>query len=127
MGYIQVDQYHTGEKSRGNKIQKLKDLMEKVEKSGKHFLDSMLVFSITLLTIVKFIYFKFKKTIGTKIQHRSYKAIISQDQYDYKPFIVQFHQPIELFRSWKSNIYIWLEICTNFSANIWVVGQSHSK
>ena len=58
MEYIQVDQYCTGNKGWGNKIQKLKELMEKVEKSGKHFLDSMLVFSITLLTIVKFIYFK---------------------------------------------------------------------
>ena len=95
MEYIQLEQYCTGDKRRGNKIQKLKELMEKVEKSGKHFLDSMVIFSITLLTIVKFIYFKFKKTIGTKIQHRSYKAIIIQDQYDYKPLIVQFHQPIE--------------------------------
>ena len=127
MEYIQVDQYYTGENRRGNNVQKLKDLMEKVEKSGKNFLDRMLVFSITLVTIVKFIYFKFKKTIGTKIQHRSYKTIIIQDQYDYKPLIVQFRQPIEFFRSWKFSIYIWLEICTNFSANIRAVGQRHSK
>ena len=63
MGYIQVDQYYTGEKSRGNKIQNLKELMEKVEKSGKNFLDRMLVLSITLLIIVKFAYFKFKKQL----------------------------------------------------------------
>ena len=98
-----------------------------MDNSGKHFLDSMLVISVTLLTIVKFIYFKLKKTIGTKIQHRSHKAIIGQDQYDYKPLIVQFHQPIELFWSWKISIYIWLEICTNFSANIQGVGQRYSK
>ena len=56
-------QYCTAENRRGNKIQNLKELMEKVEKSGKHFLDRMLVFSITLLTIVKFIYFKLKKQL----------------------------------------------------------------
>ena len=58
MEYIQVDQYCTGENGQGNKTQKLEELMKKVEKSGKNFIDRMLVFSITLLTIVKFIYFK---------------------------------------------------------------------
>ena len=127
MEYIQVYQYCSGEKRWGNNVQKLKELMKKMDNSGKHFLDSMLVISVTLLTIVKFIYFKFKKPIGTKIQHRSYKATIIQDQYEYKPLIVKFHQHIGFFLSWKISIYLWLEICTNFSANIWVVGQRHSE
>ena len=34
--------------------------MEKVENIGKYFIDNMLVFSVTLLTIVKFIHYSFK-------------------------------------------------------------------